>query len=44
VDVFIFFSCAATLSDLTVIPKAVGSDQQMLSGTVQQLKILRSCL
>lgn len=27
-----FFSCAVTLNDLTVIPKAVGSDQQMLSG------------
>lgn len=40
--VFVFFSYAITLNDLTVIPKAVGSDQQVLGGAVQQLKILRS--
>lgn len=38
----IFFSVvqclAITWSNFTVIPKAVGSDQQMLSGTDQQLK------
>lgn len=43
VYVYIFVLClAVTWNNYTAIPKGVGGDQQMLSGTVQQPKIFKS--